>query len=181
MNHISIGKMLTVTGIPSRHIYLQWEDAIGIAPPRSGNNRQFPEQLVSSLTALQQLLAGLDMPLGELRNWEQRLGLGIPRDEWGMFDLADEYWAKHLRRLQSDMRAATVDLDELLRWEWELSLSYSRNRRGHRELTRDWIRYLQTVQERYAIGWNVYDVRQNLPTPDQIRPQHLAMAHGPEY
>lgn len=183
MNGITIGKMRTVTGIASRHVYLQWEEAIGIKTPRKGDNRTFPERLVNNLAALKALLDEMDLPLGEWLQWEHRLDLRVHRDEWAMFDLsADPYWPKYFKRLQKDMAEATVDLDELLRWEWELALSYPRDAVGNRVLNRDWIRYLQTVQEKYAEGWNVYDVRQGLLTPDQVRPQYAqANAYGPEF
>jgi len=172
---ITISKMISVTGISSRSVYVEeWEPALSITPPRDGsNNRRFPERLVANLTSLQTLLRDLEMPLGEFLQIEHKLRLNIPRDEWGMRDLSsDPYWVKYITTLRRDLAEATVDLDELLRWAHELHLVYPLDRMNNICLNRSWIRYLAGVQHKYATeGWTPADAIY-LERPTDREPQH---------
>lgn len=180
---ITMTKMLNVTGISSRHVYLDWEAQLGLTPPRNAQgHRMFPPELVANLQALKQLLDEIDMELAEWLRWEGALRLFINRDEWRAPKLAaDSYYGKYLGTLKADLAEATVNLDEFLRWEHELDLSYPNDARGNRTLTRDWKRYLQTVQEKYAEGWTVERVVYNIKTPNEVRPQLAYAGAGPEY
>lgn len=180
MHHISFKKMLTVTGIPSRHVYLQFEEMLSLVPPRDSKGRVFPETLVDNLRSLRDLLEDLEISLGEWNSWRQVLYLNHPNDAWNAPDWADPYWAKYYRKLAKNLKAATVDVHELSRWEWELKITYPRDAYGNIALDSNWCKYLRTVQESYAAGRNTYWCAQNLQSPAQ-RPDLVAVALGPEY
>lgn len=171
----------------TRHTLLKWEEILNLQIPRETQKngqeiRVYPERLVNNLKALNTLLTDLEIGLGEWLQWEQRLALNQGRDLFRAPDFAEPYWAKYYQQLAKDMAEATVDLDELLRWEWELDLKYPSDSYGNRALNRDWIHYLRGVQEKYAQGWNVERVYY-LERPNQRALQTAGrgyVQHSPE-
>lgn len=174
MKSITLKQLLSVTQIPSRHVYLQYESALGLNPPRKtvgGQEiREFPEGFVNQLAALNAILIDLDIPLGEFLQIEQNMNWAIPRGEFGCRDILADGWDKYIKSFIQSLREATVDVIEFKRWEWELDLYYPINRQGRVYLDRDWIRYLQTVQEKYADGKDRYWVYYNIKRPNEVRP-----------
>jgi hypothetical protein len=177
--HSTMTKALKVIGI-TRHIFLKWEEILALSLPRERENRVFPDETIQNLTALRELLDSLEIGLGEWISWREILALNQPNDAQGCPDFSDPYWAKYYRKLHRDLTAATVDVHELSRWEWELQTQYPRDAQGNISLTRDWCRYLQTVQEKYAAGKDTYWMIYNLQTPAQRGPAQ-AVGVTPEY
>lgn len=178
---ISMGDALKAIGI-TRHTYLNWEALLKLQPPRDAKGRVFPQQLVSNLKALKQLLEDSDIDLAFWLRWEQSLLLLWGKDAWGAPNIAgDTYYATYTKRMTQDMAEATVGPEELMRWRGELDVCYPTDARGNITLTPDWVKYLRAVQEAYAAGRNTYWCIYNIRTPNQVRPQLAMAGPGPEY
>ena len=178
-----MGEALKVIGV-TRHQYLHWEALLGLTPPRDAKGRVFPPEMVANLKALNELLAEAEIDLAYWLRWEDALLLlwcKGNKDLWGAPNLAADkagYFASYTQKMAKDLAEAGVSPEEMMRWRGELKLAYPTDSRGNIVLTRDWVRYLQTVREAYANGRDMYWITYNIPTPNQVRPQLAYAGHG---
>lgn len=181
MQNITMSQMLKVIGI-TKSSFLKTEEALSLRVPRNHKgHREFPEDLVNDLQALQSLAELREQDLSGLAAELVALRLQLPQNAYGLLR-ADDYLQRYLQSLDRELTEAGISLQEFLRLEAQLELALPRDQRGNRCINRDWRRYLQTVQEKMAQGKDAYWVVYNIPTPNQVRPQLAhASAHNPDY